>query len=140
MSASPATLLQLMWLASPALPVGGFSYSEGLEAAVESGLVYDEASAATWLLDQLGNRFQLLVFADSADDPAFVRPGHQVHGLGLVELVLVKTGAAGEIPSQASDEDVVPIGGQFRAGGGAECRVGVAMDSHAGSSDPRQAV
>ncbi|MBP8230651.1 MAG: urease accessory protein UreF, partial [Xylophilus sp.] len=29
-------LLQLIWLASPALPVGGFSYSEGLEAAVNS--------------------------------------------------------------------------------------------------------
>jgi urease accessory protein len=46
-------LLQLMWLASPALPVGGFSYSEGLEAAVESALVRDEAQARSWLLDQL---------------------------------------------------------------------------------------
>lgn len=48
-----STRLQLMWLASPALPVGGFSYSEGLEAAVEAGLVTDEASAAVWLVDQL---------------------------------------------------------------------------------------
>lgn len=48
-----AALLQLMWLASPALPVGGFSYSEGLEAAVDQGLVHDEASAARWLQDQL---------------------------------------------------------------------------------------
>ncbi len=46
-------LLRLIWLASPALPVGGFSYSEGLEAAVEAGLVADEASAADWLADQL---------------------------------------------------------------------------------------
>jgi len=49
----PAALLQLMWLASPALPVGGFSYSEGLEAAVEAGLVRTEADAARWLGDQL---------------------------------------------------------------------------------------
>jgi urease accessory protein len=49
----PATLLQLMWLASPALPVGGFSYSEGLEAAVEAGLVTSEAQAADWLSSQL---------------------------------------------------------------------------------------
>jgi urease accessory protein len=50
----PATsLLQLMWLASPALPVGGFSYSEGLEAAVEAGVVGNEAQARDWLLDQL---------------------------------------------------------------------------------------
>ena len=48
-----ATRLQLMWLASPALPVGGFSYSEGLEAAVDAGLVHDEATAAAWLADQL---------------------------------------------------------------------------------------
>ncbi len=60
-SGAPATplltasaLIRLLWLASPALPVGGFSYSEGLEAAVDAGLVHDEPSAATWLLDQLG--------------------------------------------------------------------------------------
>ncbi|MDQ7744810.1 urease accessory UreF family protein [Hydrogenophaga pseudoflava] len=54
---APATvaagLLHTLWLASPALPVGGFSYSEGLEAAVDAGLVRDEASAAAWLADQL---------------------------------------------------------------------------------------
>ena len=48
-----AALLQLIWLASPALPVGGFSYSEGLEAAVEAGHVRDEATAAEWIADQL---------------------------------------------------------------------------------------
>jgi urease accessory protein len=48
-----AGLLQLIWLASPALPVGGFSYSEGLEAAVEAALVRDEASAGDWLVEQL---------------------------------------------------------------------------------------
>jgi urease accessory protein len=48
-----ASLLDLIWLASPALPVGGFSYSEGLEAAVEWAGVKDEASAALWLVDQL---------------------------------------------------------------------------------------
>ena len=53
MSPTPAALLQLLWLASPALPVGGFSYSEGLEAAIEAGSVHDEASAKRWLLDQL---------------------------------------------------------------------------------------
>lgn len=49
----PATLLRLMWLASPALPVGGFSYSEGLEAAVEAGRVANEAQAGDWLVAQL---------------------------------------------------------------------------------------
>lgn len=50
---APATLLGLMWLASPALPVGGFSYSEGLESAVDGGVVHDAGSAAEWLADQL---------------------------------------------------------------------------------------
>lgn len=48
-----AALLQLIWLASPALPVGGFSYSEGLEAAVDAGLVSDETTAADWITHQL---------------------------------------------------------------------------------------
>ncbi|HEX6705354.1 MAG TPA: urease accessory protein UreF [Albitalea sp.] len=48
-----SVLLQLMWLASPALPVGGFSYSEALESAVETGRVTDEAQAGDWLIDQL---------------------------------------------------------------------------------------
>ena len=51
MTAAP--LLHLMWLASPALPVGGFSYSEGLEAAIDAGLVDDESNAGAWLLQHL---------------------------------------------------------------------------------------
>ena len=46
-------LLALLWLASPALPVGGFSYSEGLEAAVDAGIAGDEAQCAEWLSQQL---------------------------------------------------------------------------------------
>jgi len=54
LSVLPApSLLRLIWLASPALPVGSFSYSEGLESAAESGLVGDEAQAGAWLLDQM---------------------------------------------------------------------------------------
>ncbi|UUZ67211.1 urease accessory protein UreF [Polaromonas sp. P2-4] len=53
-AALPASsLLQLIWLASPALPVGGFSYSEGLEVAVELAGVATESIATDWLNDQL---------------------------------------------------------------------------------------
>jgi urease accessory protein len=48
-----ASFLQLMWLASPALPVGGFSYSECLESAIDKALVATENEACAWLLDQL---------------------------------------------------------------------------------------
>ena len=53
MELNPASLLQLIWLASPALPIGGFSYSEGLEAAVEWAGVATEKEASDWLTDQL---------------------------------------------------------------------------------------
>jgi len=80
-SLSAAGLLQLIWLASPALPVGGFSYSEGLEAAVDTGLVTNEEQAAQWLIHQLHltlARAELPVIAQSlrawrAGDAARVR-------------------------------------------------------------------
>lgn len=48
-----ASLLQLIWLASPALPVGGFSYSEVFESAVERAGIATESLASDWLNDQL---------------------------------------------------------------------------------------
>ncbi|EGF30405.1 Urease accessory protein UreF [Oxalobacteraceae bacterium IMCC9480] len=46
-------LLHLLQLASPSLPIGAYSYSQGLEAAMESGLVTDAASARAWIVDTL---------------------------------------------------------------------------------------
>lgn len=42
-------LLRLLRLASPALPIGAFAYSQGLEWAVEAGWVRDAATFAAWL-------------------------------------------------------------------------------------------
>jgi len=46
-------LLHLLQLASPSLPIGAYSYSQGLEAALESGIVSDEHSARRWIVDAL---------------------------------------------------------------------------------------
>lgn len=48
-----AQLLHLLQFASPALPIGGYSYSQGLEAAIEQGEVRDAAGAQTWIATQL---------------------------------------------------------------------------------------
>jgi urease accessory protein len=42
-------VLRLFHLVSPALPVGAYAYSQGLEYAVEAGWVTDEASTLQWL-------------------------------------------------------------------------------------------
>jgi urease accessory protein len=44
---------RLLQMASQAFPIGGYSHSQGLESAIEAGLVTDEASAQRWILDVL---------------------------------------------------------------------------------------
>tara|TARA_R110000796_G_scaffold208755_2_gene325031 strand:- start:14426 stop:15106 length:681 start_codon:yes stop_codon:yes gene_type:complete len=44
-----AALLRVLQLASPALPIGGYAYSQGLEYAIEQDWVTDLDSAAAWL-------------------------------------------------------------------------------------------
>ena len=76
-------LLRLLQLASPALPVGAFAYSQGLEPAVHAGWVRDEATAAAWLGGLLAHSLQGLevpLFARlypawRADDAAGVDAG-----------------------------------------------------------------
>ena len=46
-------LLHLLQFASPALPIGAYSYSQGLEAALENGLVKDAATARDWIAAHL---------------------------------------------------------------------------------------
>lgn len=71
-------LLRLMAWLSPAFPVGGFSYSHGLERAVQDSLVDDKQSLAAWLeaLVEMGSGWNdAVLFAESwrrardGDDP-----------------------------------------------------------------------
>jgi urease accessory protein len=75
-----ASLLHLLQFASPALPIGGYSYSQGLEAALEQGLVADAGSARAWMVNYLhevmaqwdGPLFWRLLKAFEARDAAAV--------------------------------------------------------------------
>jgi len=44
-------MIRLLQLASPALPIGGYSYSSGLETAIDTGRVRDAESAFAWIAD-----------------------------------------------------------------------------------------
>jgi urease accessory protein len=79
-------LLRLLQLASPALPVGAFAYSQGLEAAIHAGLVHDEPSATAWILGLLRETLayqELPIFARvyraaTAGQPEVVRQWNDV--------------------------------------------------------------
>jgi urease accessory protein len=49
----PIVLARLLQLSSQALPIGGYSHSQGLEAAVDQRVVTDEASLLRWISDVL---------------------------------------------------------------------------------------
>ena len=78
MSTDAALYRLLAWL-SPAYPVGAYSYSHGLEWAVEAGLVRDRAGLEAWLATVLrhGGGWQdavLLAHAHRARDAAATMP------------------------------------------------------------------
>jgi urease accessory protein len=50
---SLTTLPRLLQLTSTMLPVGAYSYSQGLEYAIEAGIVRDANTALTWIEDVL---------------------------------------------------------------------------------------
>ena len=55
-------LLAVLRLSSPMLPIGGFSYSQGLETAIDKGWVSTEADVSNWiasLLEACMGRFEL---------------------------------------------------------------------------------
>ncbi len=53
MTDSHLSLLKLLQLSSPTLPVGAFAYSQGLESAIESGFIKESKALRVWLMDSL---------------------------------------------------------------------------------------
>ena len=57
-------LLSLLTLSSTALPIGAYCYSQGVESAIDQGLIHDEASSIAYfeeVLEMLLVRFELPV-------------------------------------------------------------------------------
>ena len=52
---TPAALYRLLAWLSPSYPIGAFSYSHGLETAIEAGLVRDRESLTAWIAGVLGH-------------------------------------------------------------------------------------
>jgi urease accessory protein len=46
-------LIRLLQLASPLLPVGGYSYSEGLESLISQGIIRDRVTLQHWIRQEL---------------------------------------------------------------------------------------
>jgi len=65
-----AGLYRLMSWLSPGFPVGAFSYSHGIETAVERGLVKDRATLEDWIAG-------MLEFGAGASDALLFRAAHE---------------------------------------------------------------
>ncbi len=79
---SASSLLSLLHISSPALPVGAFAYSQGLEYALDRGWCENRAQVQEWLQDNL--RFGL----GCLDLPIYVRCYQAWQSQNFEELVL----------------------------------------------------
>ncbi len=97
---SDASLMQLMWLASPALPIGGFAYSECFEVAVDTGRVTTESEATGWLLDQLDLSLARSDLAVLAQAVAAWRGGDSVR-IAVLNAWVLQTRESSELRAQS---------------------------------------
>ncbi len=104
MRMNDAALYRLLTWLSPGFPVGAFSYSHGLEQAVEAGLVRDEPGLVAWLADllalgTLGQDAILLARAHDAvaagDRPGFAELCELAAALPGTAELLLETSAQG---------------------------------------------
>ncbi|KRR01324.1 urease accessory protein UreF [Bradyrhizobium jicamae] len=102
-----AALYRLMTWLSPSFPVGAFSYSSGIEWAVEAGDITDAASLRNWLAAMLaeGSGFCDAVFLAQAHRAAAVRDDEKLRG--ITEL------AAAFVPSRERQLETTTQGRAF---------------------------
>ena len=106
-----AALYRLLTWLSPAYPVGAYTYSHGLEWAVEAGLVRDSAGLVAWLETVLrhgggGQDAVLLAHAHTAvasgEDESWQELRRLAHALAATGELALETRAQGEAFARAS--------------------------------------
>lgn len=105
--ADTAGLLKLAAWLSPAFPVGGFTYSHGLEWAIEDGTVTDAATLSRWLGDILthgAGRADAILFA------AAHGAAHRGDGTALAEILSLSVALA---PSRERHLEATAQGNAF---------------------------
>jgi urease accessory protein len=80
MTVTAAELLRLLQLASPALPVGAYSYSEGVETLIHQGRIRSGNDLAQWIQAELSSGAMRL-------DAAVMVRAHRAWGQGELELL-----------------------------------------------------
>jgi len=103
--ATDAALYRLMTWLSPAFPVGGYTYSHGLETAVDEGLIASASDLETWIegvlaIGGMGTDAVLLRLtweaATQDDDAAFVRAAELADTLRATSELALESAAQGQ--------------------------------------------
>ena len=98
---SPDYLRAVQYL-SPAFPIGGFAYSQGLESAISAGLVTNVASLADWISLQL-------LHGSGRADAILIAHARQGDGADLADLAYALA------PSRERDLEMREMGRAFGA-------------------------
>lgn len=101
------SLVRLLTWLSPAFPTGAFAYSHGLEWAVETGDVRDEASLLTWVSD-------VLAHGAGRSDAVLLRLAHRAgDDTALAEVAALARATA---PSRERQAEAAGQGAAFAVG------------------------
>lgn len=127
----PGDLLRLLSWFSPSFPVGAFSYSHGLEWAIDAGVVNERASLTSWLIDlaERGsgwNDMVLLAAAWRGEDVADL--AESMSASAERQLETMQLGAAFAMAATPWIADV-PRGPYPVAVGAACARMGIAVEA-----------
>lgn len=89
----PGALYRLLAWLSPGYPVGAYTYSHGLERAVEAGFVHDMTTCREWITDiiEFGNALSDAVFLAEAHRASRLNNSSRLSGVAELAAAFVST-------------------------------------------------